>query len=142
MLPYLAQGANSSLEDGAVLGGLLGHMKHKSDLPAILRLYEKLRKSRGEAIVRETFKQVSRPHTTPNPHPPGKHKYTNQECVNKQRNDFHMHDGPEQEKRDQLFLSQLGKELKGAFPSRWYVLLLIPPPPHLLLVWEVRGVRR
>ncbi|BCS12277.1 hypothetical protein ALUC_50323S [Aspergillus luchuensis] len=59
MLPYLAQGANSSLEDGAVLGGLLGHMKHKSDLPAILRLYEKLRKSRGEAIVRETFKQVS-----------------------------------------------------------------------------------
>ncbi|GAQ44159.1 hypothetical protein AtubIFM54640_004363 [Aspergillus tubingensis] len=92
MLPYLAQGANSSLEDGAVLGGLLGHMKHKSDLPAILRLYEKLRKSRGEAIVRETFKQ---------------------------RNDFHMHDGPEQEKRDRLFLSQLGKELKGAFPSRW-----------------------
>ncbi|TPR01101.1 Origin recognition complex subunit 2 family protein [Aspergillus niger] len=58
MLPYLAQGANSSLEDGAVLGGLLGHMKHKSDLPAILRIYEKLRKSRGEAIVRETFKQV------------------------------------------------------------------------------------
>ncbi|GKZ18314.1 hypothetical protein AbraIFM66951_000872 [Aspergillus brasiliensis] len=92
MLPYLAQGANSSLEDGAVLGGLLGHLKHKSDLPEILRLYEKLRKSRGEAIVRETFKQ---------------------------RNDFHMHDGPEQEKRDQLFLSQLGKELKGAFPSRW-----------------------
>ncbi|GKZ28618.1 hypothetical protein AbraIFM66950_010300 [Aspergillus brasiliensis] len=92
MLPYLAQGANSSLEDGAVLGGLLGHLKQKSDLPAILRLYEKLRKSRGEAIVRETFKQ---------------------------RNDFHMPDGPEQEKRDQLFLSQLGKELKGAFPSRW-----------------------
>ncbi|RAH69360.1 putative monooxygenase [Aspergillus aculeatinus CBS 121060] len=92
MLPYLAQGANSSLEDGAVLGGLLGHMKQKSDLPQILRLYEKLRKSRGEAIVRETFKQ---------------------------RNDFHMPNGPEQEKRDQIFLSQLGKELKGAFPSRW-----------------------
>ncbi|GLA47098.1 hypothetical protein AnigIFM63604_000962 [Aspergillus niger] len=87
MLPYLAQGANSSLEDGAVLGGLLGHMKHKSDLPAILRIYEKLRKSRGNQI--------------------------------KKRNDFHMHDGPEQEKRDHIFLSQLGKELKGAFPSRW-----------------------
>ncbi|KAL7656113.1 hypothetical protein ACMYSQ_005233 [Aspergillus niger] len=107
MLPYLAQGANSSLEDGAVLGGLLGHMKHKSDLPAILRIYEKLRKSRGEAIVRETFKQ---------------------------RNDFHMHDGPEQEKRDHIFLSQLGKELKGAFPSRWYVYLLF-----LLLLFEDRG---
>lgn len=58
MLPYLAQGANSSLEDGAVLGGLLGHLKSKSQLPQVLRLYESLRKSRGEAIVRETFKQV------------------------------------------------------------------------------------
>ena len=58
MLPYLAQGANSSLEDGAVLGHLLGFMKHKTQLPRILRLYESLRKSRGESIVRETFKQV------------------------------------------------------------------------------------
>lgn len=58
MLPYLAQGANSSLEDGAVLGHLLGFMKTKVQLPQILRLYEGLRKSRGEAIVRETFKQV------------------------------------------------------------------------------------
>ncbi|KAH2778133.1 hypothetical protein KXV54_003142 [Aspergillus fumigatus] len=92
MLPYLAQGANSSLEDGAVLGQLLGHMKNKSHLPQILRLYESLRKSRGEAIVKETFKQ---------------------------RHDFHMPDGEEQEKRDAIFLSQLGKEIKGAFPSRW-----------------------
>lgn len=58
MLPYLAQGANSSLEDGAVLGLLLGHMTEKAQLPRILRLYESLRKSRGEAIVRETFKQA------------------------------------------------------------------------------------
>ncbi|KAJ5709474.1 hypothetical protein N7493_010808 [Penicillium malachiteum] len=92
MLPYLAQGANSSLEDGAVLGLLLGHMTNKTQLPSILRVYESLRKARGEAIVRETFKQ---------------------------RHDFHMQDGEEQEKRDQLFLSQLGKEIKGAFPSRW-----------------------
>ncbi|KAJ0427024.1 hypothetical protein BJY00DRAFT_320549 [Aspergillus carlsbadensis] len=94
MLPYLAQGANSSLEDGAVLGGLLGHMKSKSQLPAILRLYETLRKERGEAIVRETFKQ---------------------------RHDFHMPDGPEQEKRDEIFRAQLDKngEVDGAFPSRW-----------------------
>lgn len=61
MLPYLAQGANSSLEDGAVLGLLLGHMTDKEKLPRILRLYEKMRKSRGEAIVRETFKQVCMP---------------------------------------------------------------------------------
>jgi hypothetical protein len=38
-----------------------------------------------------------------------------------QRRDFHMENGPEQEKRDEIFLSQLGKEIKGAFPSRWFV---------------------
>jgi salicylate hydroxylase len=73
MLPYLAQGANSSIEDGAVL-------------------FQDLRKTRGEGIARETFKQ---------------------------RKDFHLRDGEEQEKRDELMLGQLGKELKGAFPSRW-----------------------
>lgn len=35
-----------------------------------------------------------------------------------------MEDGEEQQKRDEIFLSQLGKELKGAFPSRWYVAFL------------------
>jgi salicylate hydroxylase len=31
-----------------------------------------------------------------------------------------MLDGPEQEKRDEIFLSQLGKtDLKAPFPSRW-----------------------
>lgn len=59
MLPYLAQGANSALEDGAVLGLLLGRMQSKAQLPQALRLYERLRKERGEAIVKETFKQVS-----------------------------------------------------------------------------------
>lgn len=60
MLPYLAQGANSSLEDGAVLGLILGKIKDKGQLPGALRMYESLRKRRGEAIVRETFKQASR----------------------------------------------------------------------------------
>ena len=58
MLPYLAQGANSSLEDSAVLGELLGKISSKEQLPHALRMYENLRKRRGEAIVRETFKQV------------------------------------------------------------------------------------
>lgn len=58
MLPYLAQGANSAVEDGAVLGLLLGHLNSKAQLPKALKLYEKLRKSRGDAIVKETFKQV------------------------------------------------------------------------------------
>lgn len=59
MLPYLAQGANSAVEDGAVLGQVLGHIKSKEQVPQALKMYEKLRKARGEAIQRETFKQVS-----------------------------------------------------------------------------------
>lgn len=58
MLPYLAQGANSAVEDGAVLGLLLGHVKSKDQLHQAVRMYEKLRKARGEAVARETFKQV------------------------------------------------------------------------------------
>ena len=59
MLPYLAQGANSAIEDGAVLGLLLGRIKSRDHVPFALKLYEDLRKARGEAIVRETFKQVN-----------------------------------------------------------------------------------
>ncbi|KAK0784976.1 hypothetical protein LTR91_021706 [Friedmanniomyces endolithicus] len=92
MLPYLAQGANSSIEDGAVLGNVLGALQSKSQLPEALRLYERLRKKRGESIVRETFAQ---------------------------RHDFHLHDGPEQQERDELMLSKLGREIDCKFPSRW-----------------------
>lgn len=59
MLPYLAQGANSAIEDGTVLGLLLGHLRSKDQLPKALQMYEQLRKTRGEAIVKEAFKQVS-----------------------------------------------------------------------------------
>lgn len=99
MLPYLAQGANSSIEDGAVLGLLLApkNFKAKSELPATLQLFQKLRKARGEAIARETFKQ---------------------------RRDFHLRDGEEQEARDKIFEEWMGKseELERSgkeFPSRW-----------------------
>ncbi|KAK3940746.1 hypothetical protein QBC46DRAFT_287701 [Diplogelasinospora grovesii] len=98
MLPYLAQGANSSLEDGAVLGHLLGKVNkkdqngRKEQLKRVAEIYQKLRMERGRQIQLETFKQ---------------------------RDDFHMEDGEQQEKRDELMMSQLGKELKGAFPSRW-----------------------
>ncbi|KAK5168699.1 uncharacterized protein LTR77_006008 [Saxophila tyrrhenica] len=92
MLPYLAQGANSAIEDGAVLGLLLGYIQKKEHIPQALHMYERLRKTRGEAIVRETFAQ---------------------------RKAFHMQDGPEQVSRDELFLSQLGSELQAPYPSRW-----------------------
>lgn len=58
MLPYLAQGANSAVEDGAVLGQVLGHVKSRDQVPKALEMYQRLRKARGEAIARETFKQV------------------------------------------------------------------------------------
>lgn len=93
MLPYLAQGANSSIEDGAVLGRILSYVNSKQELPQAIKLYEEVRKSRGEKVARETFHQ---------------------------RHDFHMEDGPEQEERDKLFASQLEKdELDVKFPSRW-----------------------
>ncbi|KAK5164120.1 uncharacterized protein LTR77_010211 [Saxophila tyrrhenica] len=92
MLPYLAQGANSSIEDGAVLGYLLSALQFKSQLPAVLHLYQSLRKQRGEHIVRETFAQ---------------------------RADFHMRDGPKQQARDALMLSKLGGKIDCKFPSRW-----------------------
>jgi salicylate hydroxylase len=57
-----------------------------------IKLYEQLRKTRSEAIVRETFHQ---------------------------RDAFHMPDGQEQEVRDKIFASQLGKEITCKFPSRW-----------------------
>lgn len=92
MLPYLAQGANSSLEDGAVFGRLFGKVSKRSQLPAMTSMYERLRKERGEAIARETFKQ---------------------------REDFHMPDGAAQEWRDEFMVRHLGKEIIGDFPSRW-----------------------
>ncbi|KAL2075156.1 hypothetical protein VTL71DRAFT_98 [Oculimacula yallundae] len=96
MLPYLAQGANSSLEDGAVIGALLGKVEggtgKEEQLKRCARLYQGLRKERGEGIQGETFKQ---------------------------RRDFHLKDGKEQEERDKLMLSMLGGESKADFPSRW-----------------------
>ncbi|KAF2145287.1 uncharacterized protein K452DRAFT_266078 [Aplosporella prunicola CBS 121167] len=93
MLPYLAQGANSALEDGAVLGrALAGVVAPGPDVQRALRLFQRLRKARGEKIARESFMQ---------------------------REAFHLPDGPEQEARDALFLSKLGGEIDCAFPSRW-----------------------
>lgn len=58
MLPYLTIGANSALEDGAVLGRLLRYVTDREGIPQALDVYQRIRKQRGEAIARETFKQV------------------------------------------------------------------------------------
>ncbi len=95
MLPYLAQGANSSLEDGAVLGSLLGRVRNggkETQLPKVAEMYQRLRMDRGREIQLETFKQ---------------------------RDDFHLPDGEAQERRDASMVARLGQELTQAFPSRW-----------------------
>src|ERR1700731_4440420 len=99
MLPYLAQGANSALEDGAVLGMLLGETRSAAQIPQALMMYEKLRKVRGESIDFQTSERI---HHVP---PYG----TNYFSLH-QRRDFHMNDGPEQQIRDEMFKSALKKE--------------------------------
>ncbi|KAH7024873.1 uncharacterized protein B0I36DRAFT_416676 [Microdochium trichocladiopsis] len=93
MLPYLGQGANLAIEDGAVLGLLLREVTCRSQLPRALSIYQQLRKPRGEAVVVETFGQ---------------------------RDAWHLADGPEQEARDAIFhISQPGAGIREPFPSRW-----------------------
>ncbi|KAI5866082.1 putative monooxygenase [Durotheca rogersii] len=92
MLPYLAQGANSSLEDGAVLGRLLKYVTRRDQIAPALEMYQMARKSRGEAIAREALGQ---------------------------RDSFHLPDGQLQEQRDSVFLADFGKEPHPPFPSRW-----------------------
>lgn len=93
MLPYLAQGANSSLEDGAVMGYLLGKVNAETkdeQLKKAGRIYEELRKGRGEGIARETWGQ---------------------------RGAFHMVEGEEQVRRDTIL--EAGPTVDGGYPSRW-----------------------
>lgn len=59
MIPYLAQGANSAIEDGATIGLILGKITSKSQLPQALQMFQTMRKARGEAVARESLKMVS-----------------------------------------------------------------------------------
>ncbi|TDZ20806.1 FAD-dependent monooxygenase OpS4 [Colletotrichum orbiculare MAFF 240422] len=96
MLPYLAQGANSSLEDGAVLGHLLGKVSREDKrqlLPKVATLYQRLRMERGRWIQDEAFKQ---------------------------RDVLHLPDGEDQESRDTLLLEQWGKKIRSPFPIRFF----------------------
>ena len=58
MLPYLAQGANFAVEDGAVLGALLAKCEGRAELKSTIGLFEQLRKSRSERIQKEAFLQA------------------------------------------------------------------------------------
>ena len=95
MLPYLAQGANSALEDGAVLGVLLGKVRREgkaTQLRKVARIYQSLRRDRGAEIQKESFAQ---------------------------REAFHLPDGKAQVARDAAMLASLGRQPGEGFPSRW-----------------------
>lgn len=59
MLPYLAQGAASAIEDGAALGAVLRSVTSTADMPSAIATWERLRKPRGEGIARGALEQVS-----------------------------------------------------------------------------------
>lgn len=50
-LPHIAQGAAQAGEDAAVLSTLLAKCQTKEDIPAALRMYERLRKPRADWAV-------------------------------------------------------------------------------------------
>lgn len=95
MLPYLAQGANSSVEDGAVLGVLLSKISRvgpdRTDMSEVLQLYQQVRKDRSERVAAGTMQQ---------------------------RHYNHLPDGPEQEARDRTMLEQFDEQLPG-YPFFW-----------------------
>lgn len=62
MLPYMAQGANSSLEDAATIGYLLSHVNEPTQIPKALALYDAIRRPRVAQLVRETFAQGTEHH--------------------------------------------------------------------------------
>jgi salicylate hydroxylase len=72
MLPFMAQGAAQSIEDGAALASLL--KATPDDVPGALRRYEQVRKPRATRL---------------------------QEASANNRTRFHLPDGPDQQARDQ-----------------------------------------
>lgn len=76
MLPFMAQGAAQSIEDGAALAALL--KTATDDVPATLRRYEAIRKPRATRL---------------------------QEASANNRKRFHLPDGPEQQARDHAMVT-------------------------------------
>lgn len=82
-----------AVEDGAVLGRLLSRFAErqipKASLPALLELYQHVRKKRAETTVR---------------------------TANGNRDLYHMEDGPEQEERDRMFAEHDWWDENRSFP--------------------------
>ncbi|KIW99461.1 uncharacterized protein Z518_11200 [Rhinocladiella mackenziei CBS 650.93] len=91
MLPYMAQGAGSALEDGATLGILLSKAASRQDLHETLKRYESLRKPRSLVLQKGSMRQ----------------RYWN-----------HLRDGPTQKNRD-LLAEQQFQEPQPGYPFYW-----------------------
>lgn len=100
MLPYLAQGAATAIEDGAALAECISRAKDSSMIPPLLKAFQNIRKPRCE-----TIQAGSR---------------TNGEI-------WHMPDGPKQRDRDRkMMMGRMDKTLKEGVtvsgtqnPNRW-----------------------
>jgi len=77
MLPFMAQGAAQAIEDGAALAACLKQAAF--DIPAAFRTYVALRKPRATEV---------------------------QERSRANSKSFHLHDGPQQLERDQIFVTR------------------------------------
>ena len=64
-----------ALEDGAILGTLLGKIDTKLQIPVVTALYEKLRKERTDRIRDETFRQQKEHHLTDGEEQEARDKY-------------------------------------------------------------------
>ena len=111
MLPYLAQGAGSSLEDGAALGILLSQAKSREDLPRLLKLYEEIRKPRSSALQRRSMKQVREL--------VGTSVIEHLRLIDVKRHTNHLPNGSEQQERDLLLEQQFNDPQRG-YPFYWY----------------------
>ncbi|KAI9649951.1 hypothetical protein NHQ30_002536 [Ciborinia camelliae] len=96
----MAQGANSSLEDGATIGALLSRVKRKSQISPAMEMYDTIRRPRVDQLVKETFEQ-------------GK--------------EHHLPDGIEQVKRDELLSKSFETAANGLHATCAHVQLYIEP---------------
>jgi salicylate hydroxylase len=89
MLPYVAQGASQAIEDGAVIGVCLAMIDSKDQINTALKVYELVRKERAETV---------------------------QTTAIQTRQALHLHDGKEQQDRDDM----IRNASKGAYnPDLW-----------------------
>ena len=96
MVPYLAQGASTSIEDGAALAECIARATDLATIPSALHAFEEIRRPRCEII----------------------------QAGSRSNGDiWHMQDGPEQQKRDQDMLATMtdrkSKRASSPNPNRW-----------------------